>query len=106
MQDISTRLTHAFLLCSEHDTSKRQLGENELRNLAMEPQYPIILLHYILSPTSNNEECLIRAAIEFKKWILTSWVNCYFFSDIWKDIILIRLNKIFMIFNSLKYIQK
>ena len=72
MQDTSTRLTQAFRLCGENETAKRQLGENELLNLSMEPQYPIIILQYIL--TAPNIEYGQRAAIEFKKWAQNSWV--------------------------------
>ena len=72
-QDALTRLTQAFMLCSEHDTQKRKFGEKEIANMALDRNYPLILLEYIMKSDSSNNR--LRAAIEFKRWTTDDWVT-------------------------------
>lgn len=75
--DPYANLTQAFLLC---DSAKVKEGEKELKMLALDRNYPLYLLEYIIKHDQPAAaQCRMRAAIEFKRWVNEDWVSYYYF---------------------------
>lgn len=70
------RLSQAFILCNELDNERRKAGEKELTVLALDQNYPLYLLQYIMNPDQSiPANFRVRAAIEFKRWTNDDWVS-------------------------------